>query len=982
MNKFKSVELFPNSKNPKYAWKKTNEFLIELNLSKYIEYRKSGKVNANYSLRTGKINNLSVIDLDKNKETGEGIDKNIFCIKFGSDPEKWAEDYGALVVKTPSGGYHLYFQYEESLKHGQDSVSNIDIRNDGGLIISAGVQRNGGEYEVVAGDINKKLNKVNEEVLEFIHSIDYYNPAIGNKNTKKTYIKIKKIKSKDGKKEILIEEIIGCDQSLYIYDYSDFMINNIIKGLPEKYFNDYHFYLLFATAMKQIDRQDIYDEYPKLNNPRGGSIHSEEHKIWLLDLYDNIRTGHKTILAFNHLLINSEYKNARTTLDYYKYKPVLENKIISDIKFVPENEAGKLGYEFFQNIFKVHAGKIEGKNKKFIIVKSDMGTGKTTSFKSYMKSRNKPFISIVSRISLGLEQYETFNTAGIETSYYEYSDFEPDDNFIVQIDSLLKLRYFNSTGYTDGYTLFLDEFNSIIKYLFTSDTLNKNGIRIPVMELLVDLIKNAERVIMTDADISDPAVQFIEHCVDKEEILFIENEYKHNKDKPAEEVFSIDALVELMKKEPKFICPCDEARTCHLLKEMIGDDKILIVDRNTTERHNWDEHDRIIFSPKVIYGLDSTMKRPVFCLYQESTIDPRDMLQQINRNRSITKLWYLFQRKKCRDCAFNTFEDCEEDTRDIKKWCERNDYLQQSITSLHPLFQKIYNQFKYNKDCYDTNPYAHFKSLLKIRGFKNVTIISQSNSKHTKELLKADKERIIENIRADLPFVVNMNEYIGLPYDEIENHKEAFADGQFIGRYLSASHYLFRDYGEEYNVETGWEQGFASDIERLENQKKDMKDKIYEKEEFNIKKIKMTQNKLIFIDKLREQINSKDRMNIENIEVMNENEAKNFYEEYKVVFTDRSKKDENPFMTEYGTQKLLNKVYKNIFGASPFQVSSTSIQGKSIQSFKNGTYEEMNKYKECYEIYKKSREEFARKKKEEYDARNSEPGYQFESDEE
>tara|TARA_R110002096_G_scaffold255729_1_gene448988 strand:- start:363 stop:1046 length:684 start_codon:yes stop_codon:yes gene_type:complete len=227
-----------------------------------------------------------------------------------------------------------------------------------------------------------------------------------------------------------------------------------------------------------------------------------------------------------------------------------------------------------------------------------------------------------------------------------------------------------------------------------------------------------------------------------------------------------------------------------------------------------------------------------------------------------------------------------------------------------------------------------------------------------------------------------MNEYIGLPYDEIENHKEAFADGQFIGRYLSASHYLFRDYGEEYNVETGWEQGFASDIERLENQKKDMKDKIYEKEEFNIKKIKMTQNKLIFIDKLREQINSKDRMNIENIEVMNENEAKNFYEEYKVVFTDRSKKDENPFMTEYGTQKLLNKVYKNIFGASPFQVSSTSIQGKSIQSFKNGTYEEMNKYKECYEIYKKSREEFARKKNEEYDARNSEPGYQFESDEE
>ena len=125
-------------------------------------------MNKNYSLRTGKINNLSVIDLDKNKETGEGIDKNIFCMKFGTDPKKWAEDYGALVIKTPSGGFHLYFQYEESLKHGQDSVSNVDIRNEGGLIISAGVQRNGGEYEVVAGDINNKLNKVHEEIIEFI----------------------------------------------------------------------------------------------------------------------------------------------------------------------------------------------------------------------------------------------------------------------------------------------------------------------------------------------------------------------------------------------------------------------------------------------------------------------------------------------------------------------------------------------------------------------------------------------------------------------------------------------------------------------------------------------------------------------------------------------------------------------------------------------------------------------------------------------
>ena len=963
MNQVKAVELFDDSKIPRFSWKKTTENLIDLNIDNYIKQKKARNGIKNYSIRTGKINNLSVIDLDKNKKTGEGIDKNIFCIEFGDDPSVWTDFLGAVVVKTPSGGFHLYYEYEELLKHGQDAESNIDIRNDLGLIISPGVTRNGGEYEVVSGSFKNPLNKVHPLILEFILKIDYYNPNKIGINNKPT-TRIKKIKNKEGTKEILIEEIIGCDQSLYCYDYSDYMLNNIIKGLPEKYFNEYHSYLIFATGMKQIDRKDIYDNYPKLNNPAGGSIHSEEHKRWLLNTWDNITTGHKTLLAFNHLLTNSTYKNARTSLDYYKYKSVLENKIKPDIKYKPLHPQGKLGYEFFQNIFQ------DNSDKKFIVVKSDTGTGKTTSFKTYKESlgkKGKPFISIVSRISLGLEQYETFNMAGIETDFYENADFEPGNNYIVQLDSILKLRYWESVGETDGYILFLDEFNSIIKYLFTSDTLNKSGIRIPVMDLLIELIKNASKVIMTDADISDPSIDFLKFAVqgapveaeEKNEILFIENEHKHNQGKPAEEVYSIEKLVELMKKEPKFICPCDEARSCQLLKEMIGDENILIVDKNTKKRYNWDEYDRIIFSPKVIYGLDSIMERPVFCLYQESTIDPRDMLQQINRNRSITKLWYLFQRKKCRNCNFNSFEDCEEDTKDIKKWCEKNDHLHQEITRLHPLFQKIFNKYKYNKDCYDTNPYAHFKALLKVRGFVNNTNICQSDSKTTKQLLKEDKKRMIENVNKDLPFVIEMNKFIGLHEDDIENHKEIFADGNFIGRYISARHYLFQDYGEEFNTETkSWDSKFNDEIIRLEEQKKDMKQRIYDKEEFNIKKIKTIQNKLIFLDKVREKIGCTDRLKIEEFNVMDGKDAENFNSEYKAVFTDRSKKDNNPFDTKHGTQVLINKIYKNIFGASPFDSVSTSIKGKTIKEYKNGSIESMNNYSNMYEVFQKARIEY------------------------
>ena len=135
--------------------------------------------------------------------------------------------------------------------------------------------------------------------------------------------------------------------------------------------------------MKQIDRKDIYDLYPKLNNPAGGSVTCEAHKIWLLKNWNEIK-GHTNILAWNHILINSTYKNARTTLDYYKYKPVLKDKIKPDMIFKSDHPQGKLGYEFFQNIFNRYSI-----TKKFIIVKSDTGTGKTTSFKTYKKYLNE-----------------------------------------------------------------------------------------------------------------------------------------------------------------------------------------------------------------------------------------------------------------------------------------------------------------------------------------------------------------------------------------------------------------------------------------------------------------------------------------------------------------------------------------------------------------------------------------------------------------
>lgn len=961
--KYKSVQLYYNSKRPKGAWKNDPSCLVDLELYTYYQLNKSRPgLPKNYSLLTGKKNNLTIIDIDCNKD--ENIEDNIFIKKFGLDVQKWADDHGGVVVSTPSGGFHIYYQYEESIIHGQDEVSHVDTRNDGGLILAPGCIRDGKLYEIIAGDINN-MNKMPEDIISFIHSIPAYDPS--KKGQKKNVIKNKVLKDKKTGKTINVEYVLGCDQSLYEYNFPDELLHNIIKGLPSEYFHSYNGYLLFTTAMKQIDRQDIWEEYPKLNNPRGGSVDCEEHKCWMIDCWDGI-TGHKTMFAINNLLLNTSYNNARTCLDYFKLKPILKNKIQSDEKI----NSRKLGYTFFQDNI--------SDEKRFIVVKSDTGTGKTTSFKSFMKyiqeeglknyiNSGRRFISIVSRISLGLEQYETFNEAGIDCGYYENDQYDPDENYVIQIDSLMKLNYWCDIGATDGCVLFLDEFNSIIKHLITSETLAKNGVRIPIMDLLINLIRDAKYVIMTDADISDPAMMFVQFALDhdtrygynlKDKLVFIENEYKHNNGKKAEEIFSIDELIKMMKKEKKWICPCDEARSCDMLKEQIGDPNILVITSKTNKRYNWDEYDRIIFSPKVIYGLDSVMERPVFCFYQETTIDPRDMLQQINRNRSITKLYYLFQRKKCRDTDFNTFQDCVDDTDNLKKWCDKNNYLHQEISRVHPIFKEIFNILKYNKDCYNSNPYAHFKELLTIRGFVDDTKIGQSSVKKTKQLLKEDKERLINSINKDMEFVIKMNEYIGLPEDEIENFKEIFMDRTFIGNLISLRRFIFDKHGQTYDPEEKkWIDDYENEIDRFNNQKDHMKDKIMESNEFNIKKIKSNQSKMIFIDRLREELNMTDRLKINGFTQLSEEKANEYYEEYKAIYTDRSKKNENPLLTEEGTQKFIGMLYKKTFGVNPFNAQSTSKNGKTIRKYEDAELEGFNEY---YEVYKLSKNEYVKKK--------------------
>ena len=90
-----------------------------------------------------------------------------------------------------------------------------------------------------------------------------------------------------------------------------------------------------------------------------------------------------------------------------------------------EISKNKLGYDLLNKC----------KNYQNIIIKSDTGTGKSTTIKHYLKNNNLKFVSITSRKSLALEHYRIFSKHGLECQVYT-DKLTDNKSSIFQLESL------------------------------------------------------------------------------------------------------------------------------------------------------------------------------------------------------------------------------------------------------------------------------------------------------------------------------------------------------------------------------------------------------------------------------------------------------------------------------------------------------------------------------------------------------------------
>lgn len=79
--------------------------------------------DANIGICTGKISNITVVDIDTSGET---------TIPLDTFPATYT-------VKTPTGGFHLYYEYDPEIKQTANTYPqfpHVDIRNDGGYVVA------------------------------------------------------------------------------------------------------------------------------------------------------------------------------------------------------------------------------------------------------------------------------------------------------------------------------------------------------------------------------------------------------------------------------------------------------------------------------------------------------------------------------------------------------------------------------------------------------------------------------------------------------------------------------------------------------------------------------------------------------------------------------------------------------------------------------------------------------------------------------
>lgn len=813
--KFTKFLLCKNSKIPlkNCSWKeKENWITTDIDLNNY-----------NYGILCGKINNLVVVDLDLKKTKKDGKE-----IPSGFDKMKqYIDNFGnfdTFTIKTPSGGVHYYFLYEtknEATNILINQIPNatefygygIDIRTEkitggpGGYVVGFGSKINGNEYTIIN---NKPIAEMPENLAFWLlqGTPGNYNDDTIDINKKNLD---KKIKTNICKKPFFNPK--------YKYDTTIEYVEKILNELPIEWTENRYNWLKVLTCLKNLN----IDGNEKLFYKFSDKSNVDKHKTKIAKLKNKEEWEKNNCpIDFNYIIciVNKLKKTSYPFIQ--KYKPIFNN-IKFENNFVFENKYVEYDYKLFE----------EYDN---IIIQSTPGTGKTTdTAKKFLKlcetnNKDKQIISIVSLTNTANQHIKTFGDDDINIKLNDYRNCnytDKNDNLVICINSLLKLDYLNVKQMKDK-IIYIDEFECFSNNLTHNKNLD-NNIRL-INNLLMKLVKNCHKLIISDALINENVKNFLNISKSNRKTIFIKNTYKkfknvkavryHNENEFLIQVkkdinennyflFGSDSCSkitqyfdEVSKKEQNKIEEKDDNIITEIFNKIIADVEeekkkkfLLITSKTSYKITNANEQFKdmfVFFSPSIVNSVDFSTLTPqnAYLYFNSLTINSQSMFQQATRTRNINILkFYAKQRQN--NYLYEDLSDVENINRDLINSCDKikkvclNTNEDDEETIVENAFFKMWCFNEYINDCYNTNKISHFQNILIQEGFKLTHIgkdIILDNKKQTR-MIKNTKENTItdyinfvelykskKKINGYDKYIERIN-ILNLEYDELDIHK-------------------------------------------------------------------------------------------------------------------------------------------------------------------------------------------------------------------
>jgi hypothetical protein len=526
---------------------------------------------------------------------------------------------------------------------------------------------------------------------------------------------------------------------------TDDEIKYFLTLLNNTYLNNYSKWLIVASCLKSVDKFDIFNEWSKASNK-----YNEQEN---LNIYNNIDTK----IDINYLvhILNTEFKQNIKLIDRYKiYVPISE---------MPSKIITSTIHEKYINI------PVNTFNENdTIILSSCCGSGKTTGTAKAISNYNKhsdtqyKIISIVSKISLANQHIKSFGDENIKlVSYLDASKNVLSDSLVICINSLEILSDIPSAEYQD-YIIYIDEATSFTLDI-THNTTLQNKLK-SCYSILTKIIKNAHKVIISDANINDNCFNLIKsrnnnksHYINNTFVKFEGVKAYHCHD---ETQFLEQMLINVKNSQyfligsdscstvSRFYYKCLEAATPEQKLNFIlitADTNYKIEDVSEQFKNKF-----VFYSPSIVFGIDFSIDQAqdVFIYNKGSSIDPALIFQQTTRTRKINNL-YFYSEIPTHQPLYDNLEQCKtyfksinstsKEINDICKVLDEND----NLNIIENSFFNLYTYNEYMLDTYQTQKTKHYIDILIRNGF----IVSDIG---IKSKISKDDNKLMNQVIADI----------------------------------------------------------------------------------------------------------------------------------------------------------------------------------------------------------------------------------------